>query len=510
MAYNILDDDDLNKISETPSDLVGEGETPTEDEKGKLSPNPAGFGFTKQLIVDSLPAQGEVNTLYLLKTLNDGVLVGYRKYKWTPSDGYVFVGVTPDQKIVNGKRETPERKINAPREAFEKVYQGLVGFNKEPYIKGLPLSDYIDREGGVTEAELNAVKAQLQSQITSVTHKVVTLNYAASGTLSISDFNLVDGDYCVIKFSSTVNDVFYKAKLGPNTNDQIYYTSVNLLNRTQKAIKITRSARTWTYSEEDICVEVIEMPLGSPSSGTFTEEQIASLQKPSTLIKYNYEYYYRNTLSPNHNYITYVAIKPTSAGTQGDCHKEIYIDVSTRAYTVQNGYVIPKVQANPISANLNTNSINVIRIGDTKYPLRNYELKVNYVDTNDASVNVSFLFLTNYSVLQALVDELNVVLEQLEEDPINSINEIPTAIATITSNAAWASIGGTLTTQVFGGLLNDAFRSSFFEEIDGQLYPLGASTLGGLFAVGKESTYSYTWSTLATLIPSATITLTEK
>ena len=84
MAYNILDDDDLNKISETPSNLVDEGTAPTDEENGKLSPNPAGFGFTKQLIVDSLPEQGEVNTLYLLKTLNDGVLVGYRKYKWTP------------------------------------------------------------------------------------------------------------------------------------------------------------------------------------------------------------------------------------------------------------------------------------------------------------------------------------------------------------------------------------------------------------------------------------------
>ena len=129
-------------ISETPSDLVDKGEGI------ELSPNPAGFGFTKQLIVDSLPDSGQlVNTLYLLTVKNNGVIVGYRKYKWNPSDGYVFVGATPDQKLEDGPREQ-KAIVNTPeRRALEKTFNGPVAFNDDVYFRGEWLSKRLETSG---------------------------------------------------------------------------------------------------------------------------------------------------------------------------------------------------------------------------------------------------------------------------------------------------------------------------------------------------------------------------
>lgn len=125
-------------VSETPSDLVG-----ASNEENKLSPNPAGFGFTKQLTVDELPENGKPNTLYLLRVKNNGVVVGYRKFKWTPTDGFTQFGATPDLKLEDGIRETPIQENNAPKEAPEKVFKGDVVFEKEPTIQGMKLSDFI-------------------------------------------------------------------------------------------------------------------------------------------------------------------------------------------------------------------------------------------------------------------------------------------------------------------------------------------------------------------------------
>ena len=41
----------------------------------------------------------------------------------------------------------------------KKVYNGVVVFKKEPYIKGMLLSEYVDKHGGVTHAELEAAIA---------------------------------------------------------------------------------------------------------------------------------------------------------------------------------------------------------------------------------------------------------------------------------------------------------------------------------------------------------------
>jgi len=145
--------------SETPSNLVAEGNKP------ELSPNPAGFGFTKQRTVDELPEQGEPNTVYLLNVYNNGTHIGYRIFKWTPSDGYTQFGATPDLKLEKGAQEQKAIEVNAPKQAPEKVFTGEVVFLQEPTIKGKKLSEYIDSVGGVTEAELQAAVTELQNQI---------------------------------------------------------------------------------------------------------------------------------------------------------------------------------------------------------------------------------------------------------------------------------------------------------------------------------------------------------
>ena len=128
-----------------------------------LSPNPHGFGFTSQKFVDSLPVTGEPNVAYFVKVKNDGVLVGYLKYKWNKETGkYERYGATPDLKLVDGKRECKAIVGNEPRTAFEKVFTNDVGFAKEPYICGLLLSQFVDKKGGgVTQTELEETVAWL-------------------------------------------------------------------------------------------------------------------------------------------------------------------------------------------------------------------------------------------------------------------------------------------------------------------------------------------------------------
>lgn len=134
-----------NDTSETPSNLVKESPDQEYNKNGaKLSPNPAGFGFIKQLFVTpentatngepNLP--GEPNVLYLVQVLNNGVLVGYRKYKWTPSDGFVQFGASPDLKLKDSPRETPTRVENEPKKNLAQVFNGDIAVNGDLFVKG--------------------------------------------------------------------------------------------------------------------------------------------------------------------------------------------------------------------------------------------------------------------------------------------------------------------------------------------------------------------------------------
>ena len=157
------------KISETPSVLVAPAE-----KEGELSPNPAGSGFTKQVFIDdSLPESGDANVIYLVAQKVNGGVVGYKAYKWNAgaSKWERVYGSDPSLALENGGQTTAYNENNPPKEAPEKVFSGLVVFVKEPIINGLPLSEYIDKEGGVTQAELQAAlsnyytKTQIDGQL---------------------------------------------------------------------------------------------------------------------------------------------------------------------------------------------------------------------------------------------------------------------------------------------------------------------------------------------------------
>ena len=148
-----------DKVSETPSNLVTK--SPDEEYPGELSPNPAHSGFTSQRIVDSLPASGELNVLYIVPIKNNGNIVGYKKWTWDleKREWRRVYGSIANLKLENGRRETPTIVSNAPKEAT-KVINETVIFNNDVFIKGKTLEDYIDSEGGVTEQELEAALEQ--------------------------------------------------------------------------------------------------------------------------------------------------------------------------------------------------------------------------------------------------------------------------------------------------------------------------------------------------------------
>lgn len=135
--------------SETPSDLVAKKVAP------ELSPNPAGFGFTKQVQVDSLPDSGAFDTLYLLRIYDpNGLVSDYYRYKWTcdkaaGADGgrtqphweRVFNPVN-NVKHEEGEHATPVVENVPPTPAPEKIFKGKVLFFEEPIIEGKPLSEW--------------------------------------------------------------------------------------------------------------------------------------------------------------------------------------------------------------------------------------------------------------------------------------------------------------------------------------------------------------------------------
>jgi len=104
------------KVSETPSVLVGPSED--KDYPGKLSPNPKGSGFTKQLFVDSLPVSGEPDVIYLVPKVVNGGVVGYKNWKWNPTTSQYerVYGSDPSLKLVDGGQGTLVNVVNPPRE----------------------------------------------------------------------------------------------------------------------------------------------------------------------------------------------------------------------------------------------------------------------------------------------------------------------------------------------------------------------------------------------------------
>lgn len=152
-------------VSETPADLVAEKAAP------ELSPNPAGFGFTKQVQVDSLAAVGSprFDTLYLVRIYDvNGHVKDFYRYRWTCDKAAGAEGARTEphwERVFNpvnnvkhedGEHVTPVHENTAPKTAPEKIFTGKVVFNREPTIEGKKLHDWVDSEGGVTQEELDA------------------------------------------------------------------------------------------------------------------------------------------------------------------------------------------------------------------------------------------------------------------------------------------------------------------------------------------------------------------
>lgn len=142
---DLLNDED--KASETPSTLVSPSPDATyqsgSQDGSKLSPNPAHFGFTSQRLVDSLPASGNLNVLYIVPIKNNGGIIGYTKWTWnleTRSWRRVY-GSISDLLVKDGGRSTPVVVSNAPKQTPQ-VFNGKVIINGEIIYNGVPLPHY--------------------------------------------------------------------------------------------------------------------------------------------------------------------------------------------------------------------------------------------------------------------------------------------------------------------------------------------------------------------------------
>ena len=161
--------------------------------ESKLPINPAHFGFTLQLFVDSLPVvqAATPNTLYIQRVKNDGAVVGYRLFRFNKEKGaFEKFGCTPDLVLENGPREQVARVENAPKEAPEKVFNGVVAFNKDILYKGKKLPEN-DEVGSIVKA--NPTLAGTESELTGLDidgTKYKITEVAANPTLAGTESNL--------------------------------------------------------------------------------------------------------------------------------------------------------------------------------------------------------------------------------------------------------------------------------------------------------------------------------
>ena len=145
--------------------LVGAGVKP------ELSPNPARSGYTKQFIVDGNEQRlgdispAEVNTLYICQNGHKYVYLG-DNIAYQPDTAYGFKRVFDDPALdyENKGQETPRKEVTAPQKRPQ-TFPDPVAFQDEVYIRGKKLEDYIDSQGGVTEAELQAALQTKQDKL---------------------------------------------------------------------------------------------------------------------------------------------------------------------------------------------------------------------------------------------------------------------------------------------------------------------------------------------------------
>lgn len=178
-------------VSETPSDLVAEKEN-------ELSPNPAGFGFTKQVTVNSLSSPGAPNVLYLVPQYDgEGRVKEYYRYKWNVYKSAFERIFEPVNNVSyeKGEHATPVVENTAPSKAPEKIYNGPVAFNDDIFYKGKKLPEE-DEVGSIvkpnptlagTEAELTGIDIDgTKFKVVSSTDVTAAINEAIYGAIDAS------------------------------------------------------------------------------------------------------------------------------------------------------------------------------------------------------------------------------------------------------------------------------------------------------------------------------------
>lgn len=224
---------------------------------GELSPNPAGSGYVKQVVVDSLSSvvSPEPNVLYI---------VGDKKYKYLsapvldPSTNEVLipagwnrVGARADSFSKEGERHDPKIDNEASRKPDgvvpPQVFNHPVAFNGGVTIKGKEIEDYIDSQGGVTQAELDAAVTELNGKIANVIKvgsqiNLGTINVNEGDTntadfykeLTEAEFNAIaDGGLCILLFNTT-------CAIFPYVKAYVNRTVVNAIAYNNGATMVTR------------------------------------------------------------------------------------------------------------------------------------------------------------------------------------------------------------------------------------------------------------------------------
>lgn len=307
-----------NDVSETPSNLVNESPDQEYNKNGaKLSPNPAGFGFIKQLFVTpentatngepNLP--GEPNVLYLVQVINDGVLVGFRKYKWTPSDGFVQFGATPDLKLKDSPRETPTRVENEPKKNLAQVFNGDIAVNGDLFVKGqkvqgssdpLTPSQVVDIvnegiEGGDINVVANPTLAGTEDALTGLQvgnakYKVGGGNskhaylfsvnsgiYASTFTYYTDNDNITDKNYLLADLKSRG---YLDSSNGCWIQGSSYFTGANngVRIRVMKSIFTNSSANTLYLNNHYLDLSVVDGALSTTTGSTYDEISLVTLR----------------------------------------------------------------------------------------------------------------------------------------------------------------------------------------------------------------------------------------
>ena len=275
-----------DQVSETPANLVNnnvdnlvsaeelqeilqykkDGNT----NESKLSPNPAGFGFTKQEFVDSLPSvsNAQPNTLYIVKVKNDGVVIGYRLYKFVPFGNgedahFITFGATPDLKLVDSPREQKAVEVNEPKRSPAKVFNGDVAVNGDLFVGGKKIeADTSEEEKDLEDLKLINFKAPDGYVWTTVT------------TTSFDTLKEYEGQFISLRPNTTTTPIRCYVKQCYKSTNQPYQYRIVLVGVDSDSGKFYNENATGRITNAWLPIKVIANPTLSGNENALTGLQV--------------------------------------------------------------------------------------------------------------------------------------------------------------------------------------------------------------------------------------------